>query len=92
MVWRFLLILITYNVSLILFLIKELAIISPQTHDILKALERWIDLLKLELNSINSLSIISNLNLSNTNTYQSMLNLENTPFMYRIILLNYFKL
>jgi len=76
------LILITYNVSLILFLIKELAIISPQTHDILKALERWIDLLKLELNSINSLSIISNLNLSNTNTYQSMLNLENTPFMY----------
>jgi hypothetical protein len=66
---------------------KELAIISPQTHDILKALERWIDLLKLELNSFNSSSIISNLNLSSTNTYQSMLNLENTPFMYKIILL-----
>ena len=72
---------------IILFLLKELAIISPQTHDILKALERWIDLLKLELNSLSSSYIISNLNLSNTNTYQSMLNLENTPFMYKIILL-----
>ena len=65
------------------FLSTELAIVSPYTHDILKALERWIEFIKMELNTFDGSSIKTNLNinLSSTNTFQSMLNIENTPFM-----------
>jgi hypothetical protein len=74
--------------------LQEIAVLSPLTHQIIKTFENWMELLLIELNSLNGPpdDYIPNCNL-NTNfnfngpkilKYQSMLDPANTPFMYEI--------
>ena len=73
--------------------VHELPTLSPIIHDMLKSLERWMELIKQQLNSFDSPTYENsaiyeqsfnqgaNFNGPRLLKYQSMLDPENTPFM-----------